>query len=141
MKSLNVIRKQLRAWCRYQPLFLTLEKCLSFSYLSRNSKTEKCFCIFYGQYTFLPGKAYCFTVSRVKLQRVIPGISMSRRATSNSFQNSWSKVYYYETTDSTTKEQCMLALRWVDDALEPHEEFIGMHDLAVTDATSIVGII
>lgn len=46
-----------------------------------------------------------------------------------------------ETTDVSTQEQCVIVLRWVDDHLEPHEEFIGLHSTTSTDANSIVAII
>ena len=46
-----------------------------------------------------------------------------------------------ETTHSSTKEQCVLVLRWVDDELEPHEDFIGLYDTPAVNATNIVNII
>ena len=41
----------------------------------------------------------------------------------------------------STKELCVLLLRWVDDELEPHEDFIGLYDAPATNATNIVNII
>ena len=32
-----------------------------------------------------------------------------------------------ETTDSSNCEQVVVCLRWLDDTLEVHEEFIGLH--------------
>lgn len=46
-----------------------------------------------------------------------------------------------ETTDASTQEQVVIVLRWVDEYLEPHEDFIGLHVTASTDANSIVAII
>jgi hypothetical protein len=46
-----------------------------------------------------------------------------------------------ETTDASTQEQVVVVLRWVDEDLEPHEDFIGLHIIASTDADSIVAII
>ena len=46
-----------------------------------------------------------------------------------------------ETTDASTQEQVVIVLRWVDEDLEPHEDFIGLHITASTDAKSIVAII
>ena len=46
-----------------------------------------------------------------------------------------------ETTDSSTKEQCVLVLRWVDDELEPHEHFIDLYDTPAANVTNIVNII
>ena len=46
-----------------------------------------------------------------------------------------------ETTDAATEEQCVVVIRWVDDDLQAHEDFIGMYVTACTDAKSIVMII
>ena len=46
-----------------------------------------------------------------------------------------------ETTDSSTKEQCVIVLRWVDNALVPHEDFIGLYDTPSANATNLVRII
>ena len=43
-----------------------------------------------------------------------------------------------ETTDVANKEQLVLCLRWVDDNLETHEDFIGMHEISSTSADTIV---
>ena len=45
-----------------------------------------------------------------------------------------------ETTDAATEEQCAVVIRWVDDDLQAHEDFIGMYVTACTDAKSIVMI-
>ena len=46
-----------------------------------------------------------------------------------------------ETTDASTQEQVVIVLRWVDDNLDPHEDFIGLHTTASTNASSILAII
>lgn len=46
-----------------------------------------------------------------------------------------------ETGDSANIEQLVLCLRWVDDELQIHEDFIGLHSMEITDAESIVKII
>ena len=46
-----------------------------------------------------------------------------------------------ETTDARTEEQCVVVIRWVDNGLQAHEDFIGMYVTASTDANSIVAII
>ena len=43
-----------------------------------------------------------------------------------------------ETTDAGTEEQCVVVIRWVDNGLQAHEDFIGMYVTASTDANSIV---
>ena len=42
-----------------------------------------------------------------------------------------------ETADMSNKEQLVFCIRWVDDNLTPHEEFIGMHSLVNTSADHI----
>ena len=46
-----------------------------------------------------------------------------------------------ETPDVSNTEQLVLCIRWVDDELNAHEEFIGLHSLETTDANSIVKVI
>ena len=46
-----------------------------------------------------------------------------------------------ETTDASTQEHVVIVLRWVDQYLEHHEDFVGLHITAATDANSIVAII
>ena len=46
-----------------------------------------------------------------------------------------------EATDVSNSSQLVLCLRWVDDDLCPHEDFIGLHLLDTTDADTIVKVI
>ena len=46
-----------------------------------------------------------------------------------------------ETADVSNKEQLVICIRWVDDDLVIHEDFIGMHPLKNTTADHIVSII
>lgn len=46
-----------------------------------------------------------------------------------------------ETMDTSTKEQCVFVVRWVDSNLEPHEEFIGFYTVPVTNADTLVSVI
>ena len=41
-----------------------------------------------------------------------------------------------ETTDVTNKEQCVLVVRWVDDTLELHEDFIGLYEIKDTESVT-----
>lgn len=41
-----------------------------------------------------------------------------------------------ETTDSSTKEQCVICLRWVHHDLVPHEDLIGLHDTPAANAAN-----
>ena len=46
-----------------------------------------------------------------------------------------------ETTDLSTKEQCVIVIRWVDDQLVADEEFIGLYELITANAEAIVEVI
>ena len=46
-----------------------------------------------------------------------------------------------EMTDKTNREQVVICLRWVDDSLLPHEDFIGMHKVDKIDAATIKTVI
>jgi len=46
-----------------------------------------------------------------------------------------------ETSDVSNTEQLVLCIRWVDDELNPHEEFIGLHSVLIANADSIVKVI
>ena len=39
-----------------------------------------------------------------------------------------------ETADTSNKEQMVLCMRWVDENLIPHEDFIGLHAIPDTSA-------
>ena len=46
-----------------------------------------------------------------------------------------------ESTDNANKEQAAFCLRWVDEDLQPNEEFLGLYQLATTSADSLVHMI
>ena len=46
-----------------------------------------------------------------------------------------------ECTDSSNQEQGVIVLRWVDDQLQPHEEFIGLYAIPSIDSAMLVSII
>ena len=46
-----------------------------------------------------------------------------------------------ETTDVANKEQLTFVIRWVDESLDVHEEFLGLYNLSSTTADSIVAFI
>ena len=46
-----------------------------------------------------------------------------------------------ETTDVANKEQAVVCLRWVDAALENHEEFIGLYELQSTQSEDFLHMI
>ena len=46
-----------------------------------------------------------------------------------------------ETADMSNTEQLVIWIRWVNDDLNIHEDFIGLHPLAQADAETIVKVI
>ena len=46
-----------------------------------------------------------------------------------------------ECTDIANKEQLTICMRWVDDSLVDHEEFIGLYQVDKIDATTLAGTI
>ena len=46
-----------------------------------------------------------------------------------------------ETTDASNKEQVVICMRWVDNNFEAQEEFIGMHEVDSTDASTLYQVI
>ena len=46
-----------------------------------------------------------------------------------------------ETTDCSNQEQVVLVLRWVDDALEAHEDFIGLYSVSSISADTLTIVI
>ena len=46
-----------------------------------------------------------------------------------------------ETTDEANKEQVVICLRWVDNGLEAHEEFIGLYEVANTESSTVLAVI
>ena len=46
-----------------------------------------------------------------------------------------------ETTDSSNREQVVVCIRWVDDQLEPHEEFIGLYKVDDIYSSTLVSVI
>ena len=53
----------------------------------------------------------------------------------------WNSIMADEVTDSSNKEQLVICLRWVDNHLNPHEEFIGLHSVDQIDIATLVHII
>ena len=46
-----------------------------------------------------------------------------------------------ETTDSANREQVVLVFRWVDDDLNVHEDFVGLHEVDNTRSSTIVEVL
>ncbi len=54
---------------------------------------------------------------------------------------SYFSIMVDETTDFSTTKQVALALRWVDDDLEPLEEFLGIHQTGSIEANRLVALV
>ena len=46
-----------------------------------------------------------------------------------------------ETTDAFNSEQVVICLRWVDGRLDAHEEFIGLYEVASTEASALFTVV
>ena len=46
-----------------------------------------------------------------------------------------------ETTDSSNKQQAVVCLRHVDNKLDVHEEFVGLYNVANTEANTLVSVL
>ena len=46
-----------------------------------------------------------------------------------------------ETTDTSNREQVVICIRWVDESLEVHEDFIGLHQVDMIDAKTLTAVI
>lgn len=66
---------------------------------------------------------------------------MLREISSNIQSAKYYTIMVDETGDVSNIEQLVLCLRWVDDSLQIHEDFIGLHTMKTTDADSIVKVI
>lgn len=54
---------------------------------------------------------------------------------------SYFSIVVDDTTDVSTTEQVVFVLRWVDDDLEPYEEFLGINQTASIDANTLVALV
>ena len=56
-------------------------------------------------------------------------------------KSSYYSITADETTDIINKEQLMICVRWVDNYLNTNEDFIGLHELSVTNAETLAFIL
>jgi hypothetical protein len=55
--------------------------------------------------------------------------------------NGWYTIMADECTDVANKEQFTILIRWIDENLEDHEDFVGLYEMATIDANSLVAAI
>ena len=68
-------------------------------------------------------------------------LNMLRKIARNIQQAKFYSVMGDETADISNKEQLILCIRWVNDDLQAHEDFIGIHKLPNITADEIVKVI
>ena len=56
-------------------------------------------------------------------------------------KSSYYSIMADETTDIINKEQFVICIRWVDNDLNANEDFIGLHELSVTNAETLAFIL
>ena len=67
--------------------------------------------------------------------------NMLRKVARNIQQEKFYSVMGDETADTSNKEQLVLCIIWVDDDLQAHEDFIGIHKIPNATADEIVKVI
>lgn len=70
----------------------------------------------------------------------IMALRILRQLASN-IRGKYFSIMVDETTDCSTVEQCVLVIRWVDESLEPQEDFVGFYAVDVANADTIVAVI
>ncbi len=68
-------------------------------------------------------------------------LRISRDIASVLKQTSFFTIMVDESTDFANKEQVVICLRWVDDNLHAHEEFIGLYEIDNISAATLVYVI
>ena len=68
-------------------------------------------------------------------------LKILRKIAINIQQAKFYSVMGDETADISNKEQLVLCIRWVDDDLQFHEDFIGIHKIPNTTADEIVKVV
>ena len=68
-------------------------------------------------------------------------LKILRKIAINIQQAKFYSVMGDETADISNKEQLVLCIRWVDDELQVHEDFIGIHKIPNTTADEIVKVV
>lgn len=71
----------------------------------------------------------------------VMGLSILRDIASCIQNASFFTIMADETTDKSNREQVVLVLRWVDDDLNTHEDFIGLYMVPSIDSDTLVSVI
>ena len=71
----------------------------------------------------------------------VMALNVLRKVASSIFDASFYTIMCDECTDSSNREQVVLCIRWINDELEPHEDFIGLYKVDNILANTIVSVI
>ena len=64
-----------------------------------------------------------------------------RSIVKNIKKSSYYSIMTDETTDIINKEQFLICIRWVDNDFNANEDFIGLHELSITNAETLAFIL
>ena len=68
-------------------------------------------------------------------------LNILRSIATNINKSEFYRIMCDESTDVSNREQLVICIRWVDDNLEPHEEFLGLYKIDNIQASTIVAAI
>ena len=71
----------------------------------------------------------------------VMALSILREIAANLSKSSFFSIMADECTDSSNKEQLVICIRWIDDHLDPHEDFIGLYKVDNITADTLVAAI
>ena len=71
----------------------------------------------------------------------IMAMHILRQICVNIRENGWYTLMADECTDISNREQFTICIRWVEEDLQVHEDFVGLYEMAKINADSLVGTI
>ena len=71
----------------------------------------------------------------------VKALSILREIAANLSKSSFFSIMADECTDSSNKKQLIICIRWIDDHLDPHEDFIGLYKVDNITADTLVAAI
>ncbi len=91
--------------------------------------------------TFLTKKQLKFTSHEIQNELLSIMAQYILRQISRNLQSSYYAIMADEVTDVSNCEQVAIVIRWVDDSLMPHEEYIGLYKTESITSQSLVSLI
>jgi len=68
----------------------------------------------------------------------IMALQVRRQVIESMYSSPFLPLMIDETTDVSNKEQLVICIPWVDNSLQPHEEFIGLYHVESTQSSTLV---